>query len=84
MQAVRAFSHHRDLTVTDADNNMAQSYLVDAAAEIAAHECRIALADRAAAARVLGTLPDRNRTEATVNRVLTSDDAASYRTDCPG
>lgn len=84
IQAVQVFAHYPDLTRTDAGNNMAQSYLDDASSEIAAANCPIALADRQAAARVLGTLPDRKRTEATVNHVLTSDDAASYRKHCAG
>jgi hypothetical protein len=84
IQAVQVFAHYPDLTRTDADNNMAQSYLDDASSEIAAGNCQLALADQQGAARVLGTLPDRNRTEATVNRVLTSDDAASYQKRCTG
>jgi hypothetical protein len=84
MQAVRAFSRYPDLSRTDAGNNMAQSYLVDAPAEVAAHNCPIALADRVAAARVLGTLPDRKHTEATLNQVLTMEDATSYRKSCTG
>ena len=84
MQAVQVFAHFPDLTRPDADNNTAQSYLVDASSEIAVGNCSIAQADRQAAAQVLRTLPDRSRTEATVNRVLTSDDTISYRKHCAG
>ena len=82
MRAVWVFAHYPDLTRSDAGNNTAQSYLADASSEISVGNCSIAQADQQAAARVLGTLPDRNRTEATVNRVLTSDDKISYRKHC--
>lgn len=82
MQAVQAFSRYPDLSRTDADNNVAQSYLVDASAEITAHNCPVALADRAAAARALGALPDRKQTEATLDQALTEEDAATYQKNC--
>jgi hypothetical protein len=84
LAAVHAFARHPDLTTTDTDNNVAQSYLVDASYQIALGDCQTALADQQDARQALRNLPDHRHNEATENRDLTTEDQASYRKRCQG
>ncbi len=80
--AVQAFDRQfPDVTVSDSDNNVAQSYLADASSQMAIRGCQIAKSDIDNAEKVLGQLPERDET--TLNGDVLKSDNAEYRKRLP-
>lgn len=80
MQAVGAFASKLYITPSDADNNVAQSYLADAGEQLSIKGCVLARADIAAAKMSLPLLREKKPPKANQDvSLLTEDDKAEHQ-----
>jgi hypothetical protein len=80
MGAVEAYSGHPELTQSDIDISIAQSYLLDAQNQLSINGCEIAATDMAAAEKALSPLGGTGET--TTITELYNSDISAYGKQC--